>query len=345
LPSGKGITIWAPFRVDAGGTWDIKALALPYEDIDPVTLNIALKVGVEIKIEPFHNGLIKVESHYYPSLQGPLEEVPFEGPLGLFAMCLRHFGLDNRKISIKPDLPPGSSLGGSSAALVALINGIVRLKDLPMDPVAIVTLAYHLEDIFQMGGAGMQDHLAAQFGGVNLWHWHYSTYPFFSREVISEEGLISEMEERILIAYTGSAHFSPGINKGFIKSFMEAKERNLWKEANAVVKELWQALKAEQWEEAAKFLNEETNIRARITKEAMDLGVFNSLIRKAKELGCGARFTGAGGGGCVWAIGEKDKIQALKEIWKDLLEGIPGGRLILSNIERKGIKTTEIIYE
>jgi len=332
------VMVWAPFRIDAGGTWDIKALALPYEAIDPVTLNIALSVGVKVKIEPFYNSLVNIGSLYYPSLQGPLEQLPFHGPLGLFAMCLRHFQLDHVKISIKPDLPPGSALGGSSAALVALINGIVRLKNTKMDPASIVTLAYHLEDIFQRGGAGMQDHLAAQFGGVNLWHWHYSTYPFFSRETIPQGEILQEMEKRILVAYTGFAHFSPGINKGFIEGFMEARERNLWKDANAIIKELWQALKAQKWEEAGRLLNEETGIRARITKEAVDLGILDSLLKKAKELGCGARFTGAGGGGCVWAIGEKDRIQDLKKVWGAILDEMPGARFIFSGIEREGVK-------
>ncbi|MBW2285838.1 MAG: galactokinase, partial [Deltaproteobacteria bacterium] len=35
------ISASAPSRVDSGGTWDIKGMALPLEGIGPVTVNIA----------------------------------------------------------------------------------------------------------------------------------------------------------------------------------------------------------------------------------------------------------------------------------------------------------------
>ena len=42
------ITVSAPCRVDAGGTWDIKSLALPLERKTPVTVNMALTLRTTV---------------------------------------------------------------------------------------------------------------------------------------------------------------------------------------------------------------------------------------------------------------------------------------------------------
>ncbi|MBW1764527.1 MAG: galactokinase, partial [Deltaproteobacteria bacterium] len=40
----KPVEAGAPCRIDSGGTWDIKAMALPLEGIEPVTVNMALSL-------------------------------------------------------------------------------------------------------------------------------------------------------------------------------------------------------------------------------------------------------------------------------------------------------------
>ncbi len=53
---------------------------------------------------------------------------------------------------------------------------------------------------------------------------------------------------------------------------------------------------------------------------------------------CGARFTGAGGGGCIWAIGEVDDIDRLKDIWEKTLLSRKEACLLDVDIDSKGLE-------
>lgn len=329
------VLAWAPYRIDAGGTWDIKALALPFERHGPVTLNLALDLGVEVEILPFTKGLVRIRSPHYPALEGKLGSMAFNSPLGLFAICLSHFGIEDIAVEIRPALPPGSALGGSSSALIALLVALREHLQLKIDDEGLVTLAYHMEDIHQSGGAGMQDHLAAMYGGAHLWRWTYSSYPFFKGEGLPSKTL-EALKERILVAFVGSAHFSPGLNRSFVSDFMEGRQRGLWLEANEIVKELWQAIQKFRWEEAARLLRQETQLRKVLTKDAFNDPFLVAFIDKAEETGCGARFTGAGSGGCVWALGEADRIRLLKEKWLSLSFQEQGAILLDTRPSEKG---------
>lgn len=325
----------APYRIDAGGTWDIKALALPFESQNPVTLNMAVGLGVRVELMPYKPGLILIKSPHYPDLEGSLHNISFVGPLGLFAMCLKYFDVDGISVSISPSLPPGSALGGSSSALIALLVAIRALLGLEIDDPRLITLAYHFEDIHQSGGAGMQDHLAAFYGGVHLWSWKYSTYPFFERETLSEE-VFGELQKRVLVAYAGSSHFSPGLNRAYISEFMEGRKRDLWIKANQIVGDLWVAIKSQDWQKAASLLRQETHLRRILSPDAFKDPFMNKLIQKAEECGCGARFTGAGGGGCVWALGDVEKIEDLRAIWRSLTAKEEGAFVIDTTITKEG---------
>ncbi|MBF0302038.1 MAG: galactokinase, partial [Desulfamplus sp.] len=54
-------------------------------------------------------------------------------------------------------------------------------------------------------------------------------------------------------------------------------------------------------------------------------------------LGCGARFTGAGGGGCLWAIGEKSNIAALKNGWENIVDKESDADILETKVDFEGI--------
>jgi D-glycero-alpha-D-manno-heptose-7-phosphate kinase len=66
-----------------------------------------------------------------------------------------------------------------------------------------------------------------------------------------------------------------------------------------------------------------------------DMG--DRLAAAAIEAGCGARFTGAGGGGCLWAIGAADAVAVLKPIWAKMLSGRPTAGLLACCVDASGV--------
>ena len=66
------------------------------------------------------------------------------------------------------------------------------------------------------------------------------------------------------------------------------------------------------------------------------------LVNSAVENNCGARLTGAGGGGCIWALGEFEDIDKLKLIWERILSHKKDARLLDVKIDSKGLLSSAI---
>ena len=108
-------------------------------------------------------------------------------------------------------------------------------------------------------------------------------------------------------------------------------------EVNSVVHLLAAAIKEEAWYQAAELLREEMALRRKITPDAL-IPITERLIDQAEKAGCGARFTGAGGGGSLWALGEVDKIMDLRRMWNKTLIPVRGGRVLECAIDPYGVR-------
>ena len=331
----------APCRIDSGGTWDIKALALPMEGVGPGTINVALNLRTRVVLSPFKEGWVRVSSQGFSSgQQYEKAHLRFDPPLGLFFAAIAHFGFDGLHAHIASEVPPKSALGGSSTALVALIKALSKLRERlegrKFPPREILHLGFHLEDGVSGGGCGIQDQGAAVYGGVNQWVWHFSNRrrPFQRIPLMDAKGQRA-LSERILVAFSGKDHASAQINRGWIKDFLEARTRAGWIAANERVKGLGAALASRDWARAVHLLREEMAIRREITPDCL-IPITAKLIDQAEDAGCGARFAGAGSGGSVWALGDIDRIQALRSVWEQTLAPIRGGKLLDCAVDPKG---------
>jgi len=83
-------------------------------------------------------------------------------------------------------------------------------------------------------------------------------------------------------------------------------------------------------------MNRETELRQMMTPEVLD-EMGEKLVDAALKRRCGARFTGAGGGGCIWALGEKIAIDRLRSDWEKILESRKDARLLRIKIDSKGV--------
>ncbi|MDZ7698032.1 MAG: hypothetical protein U5R49_14315 [Deltaproteobacteria bacterium] len=194
-----------------------------------------------------------------------------------------------------------------------------------------------MEDGISGGNCGMQDQAAAVYGGVNQWVWQYShpTTPFKRITLLNRDGR-KALSQRILVAYSGKTHTSATTNLSWIDGFLSGRTRAGWIEANRIVHLLKSAIALQDWEGAACLLREEMAVRCRITPEALDENTQN-LVRAAESAGCGARFSGAGAGGSLWALGKRDTIHHLRGIWEKMLAEMKGGKLLDCRVDPDGI--------
>ncbi|MBW2066200.1 MAG: galactokinase [Deltaproteobacteria bacterium] len=331
----------APCRIDSGGTWDIKSLALPFEHVKPVTLNIALNLRTWITLSACNKGRVKVVSQgFAASEEYPFQAFRLTSPFNLFFAAVAYFGHHGLQVHIKSDSPPKSGLGGSSTALVALIKALGKLDYLLNEKRwssrEILHLAYHLEDAMGDGKCGMQDQGAAVYGGVNLWTWCYgSTRAPFKRQALLRGPGTKELARHILVAYSGKSHVSQRTNRKWIKEFLDGRTRKGWIRVNDLCKEFADALRIMDWEAAARIMRMEMAIRRQITPDSLT-PITRRLISQAEEMGCGARFAGAGAGGAVWALGPMENITDLRNTWDRTLATIKGGKVLDCSIDSRG---------
>jgi D-glycero-alpha-D-manno-heptose-7-phosphate kinase len=333
----------APCRIDSGGTWDIKAMALPLEEVAPTTINIALNLRTFVIVSPYKDNWVKISSEGFRRSEAfPKDRVPFDSAFGLFFAAISYFGFHGVAVHIRSQAPVKSALGGASTALVALIKALAKASSMlggkGLSGKDILHLGYHLEDGVSGGHCGLQDQAAAVYGGVNQWKWHYGNRATaFERIPLLDRTGQKELSRRILIAFSGKSHVSSRTNRDWIKAFLSGRTRDGWSKANEIVHHLALAIKKQNWSQAAGLLREEMVLRKRLTPEALT-PVTAKLVKQAECAGCGARFAGAGAGGSLWALGEREDIERLRNRWEEALAPIRGAMVLDCEVDPAGAR-------
>lgn len=335
------ISASAPCRMDMGGTLDISSFYYPLAFSNPCTFNIALAMRTRVAIHPFQKGFVKISSKGFEDAAFPIESMPFDHPMGLMFAIAAYFQIAGIHIEIESASPPRSALGGSSVAAVALIAAFNRLLEKsgnPLMPKArIPLLAHGIEESVAGVPCGLQDQLAAVYGGINAWYWKGcgGGAPYVQRPIAGPLQY-KDISRHLLIAYCGVPHESRNINGIWVRSFIAGQNRLRWMEIADCTRLFVEAFDALEFSEAVKQMNRETDLRLEMTPDVLD-DMGSILVAAARSRGCGARFTGAGGGGCVWALGDEDRISDLAVVWSKLLGQREEGRLLDINIDADGL--------
>ena len=138
------------------------------------------------------------------------------------------------------------------------------------------------------------------------------------------------------MAYCGIPHKSRQINRKWVGQFIQGTTRKEWVSIANHTQQFSEALRDRQYQMAGNIMDLETAIRRSMTPDVMD-DMGTKFIRSAKKRGCGSRFTGAGGGGCIWAIGEISAIDSLRNTWNKCLSQNPEAGLLNVQIDSDGL--------
>ena len=334
----------APCRIDMGGTLDISTFHYPLRHFSPCTFNIALDLRTRVCLSAYNKGMVKVSSKGFKSVEYPLSTVPFDHPLGLMFAIAAYFGVEGVHIQIESSSPPRSALGGSSSAAVALVAAFSRTFEkigasslLSRKHTAM--LAHAIEESVAGVPCGLQDQLAAAYGGVNVWYWLDGIKgPCFRKKVVCRKKFFRNFEKHLLLAYCGIPHVSKDINGKWVRQFLSGRYRERWVEIIAYTHRFVDALIRRDFKYAAESMNGEVALRKKMTPEVLD-SMGEKLVDSAVENNCGARFTGAGGGGCIWAIGEIEDIAGLESEWESILSGREESCMLEVKVDSKGLMT------
>ncbi len=126
------------------------------------------------------------------------------------------------RVEVGAPVPPGSSLGTSAAVVVAMASALLHLDGRRLPPGELARLA-HMVETSDLGlQSGVQDQVAAAFGGAN--RVTISPYPEFRVEALDlGPAMASGLSERLFTVYLGG-HDSSAVHRAVIARLEQAPE-------------------------------------------------------------------------------------------------------------------------
>lgn len=345
--SENKVEVSAPCRVDVSGTWDLPQLALPYHHVEPATTNIALDLRIKCTLKPCEAGKVRVSDETFSETHRT-DKMNFNSNFGLIFSIVSHFNVEGVEIHFEYGFPPKSGLGGSGVLAVSTIAALSKARSLidpefqAMNPKEIATLAHRLENGLRFSYTGCQDQCAAAFGGVNTWKWKYGDQEFFTKETVIENGQQQGLQDRLMVAYTGMAHNSSDVNELQVRGFFDSSTRHHWLRINEIAFEFAEAIKTNEWSKAADLIFEEHEMRCNLVPRRKT-STAQKLEDSARKLGAGFAVSGAGNGGCVWALCQTpEQKEELTKLWEQDLKHVPDGKILPVSIPSQGIIYNEV---
>src|SRR5439155_23412539 len=189
---------------------------------------------------------------------------------------------------------------GSSALTIALCGALSRWRGAPEDAEALLQVAMNVECQTIRVPTGVQDYRPALYGGIAAIELRVEGIKRVGLEVDP-----SELERRIVVAYTGAPRSSGTNNWEITKRHIDGDRHifDCFERIRDTAATMRAALQCGDWEEVGRQIAAEWETRKRlapgVTTPAIDV-----LIARASAAGAtAAKVCGAGGGGCLFCYG------------------------------------------
>jgi D-glycero-alpha-D-manno-heptose-7-phosphate kinase len=317
----KTIHAIAPIRInDIGGwtdTW--------FSEVGKV-LNMAVFPLVEVRIQARENKenldqrvLVRLENYgealwinpekpaydQHPLIQGAVNSIPIPKDLVLHVTLFSH-------------VPAGSSTGTSASVCVALLGALDHLSASKHSVHEIAYMA-HLVETEKLGlQSGIQDQLAASYGGICYIDMH--KYPDANVTKLNlDEALRAELGKRLSLIYLGQSHSSSAIHEEVI-AFLEKKgaQYKIIRELRALAEKAKDHLLEGDLESYGEMMIQNNECQ-RSLHEGLISEEANSVIALSHKFrASGWKVNGAGGkGGSLTILGNRDESlrnQMIREI-------------------------------
>ena len=236
------------------------------------------------------------------------------------------------RMTCESDLPARSGLGTSSSFAVGMIEAFYALKGKYADKRKLADDAIYLERELCKEAGGIQDQIAASFGGFN--RINFSKDGYSVNPVIISPERKRQLNDHLMLFFTGFSRFSSDIQKGTEKS-MKDKTAELLK-MYALVDDAEKILTDESvsLDEFGKLLDYTWKLKRGISS-GISTGSIDEQYERAMKAGAlGGKLLGAGGGGFLLFYVPIEKQAAVKE-------SLAGQLYVPFKFENEG---TKVIY-
>ena len=226
--------------------------------------------------------------------------------------------LDIREIRLMydADLPARTGLGTSSSFAVGLLNAFYALKGKRVDSKRLADEAIYLERVLCKEAGGIQDQIAAAYGGMNRIDMDRNGYRV--RPMVLSNQRKGELNDSLMLFFTGFTRFSSEIQQKTEASIEEKTAQLL--EMKGLVDDAESILISKaDLREFGRLMDYSWKLKRGLS-EGISTGAIDDVYRAAMKAGArGGKLLGAGGGGFLLFFVEKERQPAVREALKDLL--------------------------
>lgn len=321
----------APTRIDlAGGTLDIWPLYLFHEGAQ--TLNAAISLRARCSVRPRADKRIvivsrdtgaRVEAAHWSDLRDNTE-------LKLLGRLLHFFQAEGLELHTQSESPVGAGIAGSSALNIAVCGALARWSGVERTEDALLQIAMNVEAQVIDVPTGVQDYRPALYGGVSAVELRVDGVRRVQLPVAAED-----LGRRIVLAYTNASRNS-GINNWEVTKRHIDGDRDVqarFGRIRDIAVAMRQALEAGDWREVGRQVAEEWENRKRLAPGVTTPDI-DAMLAAARRAGADAgKVCGAGGGGCLFCIGEPEAVPAIR---RALAEA--GARVLDFTVESDGLR-------
>ena len=233
------------------------------------------------------------------------------------------------RLTYESDLPARSGLGTSSSFAVGMLSAFYALKGQYADKRKLADDAIYLERTLCKEAGGIQDQIAASFGGMN--RINFSADGYTVHPVIINPERKKLLNEHLMLFFTGFSRFSSDIQKGTEKSMKDKTQQllEMYKLVDDAEKIL--ADKNTSLDEFGKLLDYTWQLKRGISSGISTDSIDEQYERAKKAGALGGKLLGAGGGGFLLFYVPKEK-QA------DVKKALAGQMYVPFSFENDGTK-------
>ena len=321
----------SPTRIDlAGGTLDIWPLYLFHQRAQ--TLNAAVSLRAYCSIRPRNDrriGIVsddtgmRVEADHWSELRENHD-------LKLLGHLLHFFQAEGLEVRTRSDSPVGAGIAGSSALNIAVCGALAAWCDHPLTDDLLMQVAQNVEAQVINVPTGVQDFRPALYGGISAVELGVD---LIRRVALPVDP--ADLQSRLVLAYTNASRNS-GINnwemtKRHIDGDLEVRAR--FARIRDIAGEMRASLEQRDWAAVGRHVADEWENRKGLAPGVTTPEIDAMLAAAARAGAAGGKVCGAGGGGCLFCIGEPEAVPAIRQALAD-----SGARLLDFRIESEGLR-------
>lgn len=227
---------------------------------------------------------------------------------------LKELGCDlSVDLFLSSEIPPGTGLGSSASVCVNILKTLTTYLRQPISKYETAERAFHVARNVLGRHVGRQDEFAAAFGGLNFITFHQNGFTEVQPLDLNPE-LLRELQSRLMLFFTGSAHHSWTILQEQEKSTGSEKGSAVeaLHEVRALADRMLAALRSENMSVFGSLLDEGWQAKKRISGKISNPKIDHLYSLARRNGAAGGKITGAGGGGFLLLFCEPEHQEAVR---------------------------------